>query len=366
MISWEGAGQEIPLPRLIMEKANIYGRKMEYAGFDIAKFIFAIFVVAIHVDPFSGCTNEWILRINNYLFSLAVPFFFAMSGFLLFRKTVGEKLSSEVVCKRIRAYLLRTVQLYLLWNLIYLPISIYGYIINDMSFLKSLLFYIKDFLFLGEHYFSWPFWYLLAVIYGLGLIYFFIRCHAPSWVIVLLGMICYRGADIVTYSVQNKESFNGFSRIIIEFASHTFATGRIFSSVLFLVIGMVIARNSWMHHVNLSVRLGLFLSTLMIYMWHPTGYIYMIGRPLIVLFGIWALIGISFSDRPIYGVFRKSSMVFYFTHMIFYFIWTLFMQDTTADGMVTFFFVIGCCTVLTGIVLLWSKKRSNLEFGSKG
>lgn len=339
---------------------------MVYAGFDIAKFIFSIFVVAIHVHPFSGCTNEWILRVNTYLFSLAVPFFFAMSGFLLFRKTVDEKLTSEAVCKRIRVYLFRFVQLYLIWNLIYLPISIYWYVINDMSFLKSLVFYIKDFLFLGEHYFSWPFWYLLAVIYGMTFLYFLIKCHTPSWLIVFWGILCYRGSDILTYYIQNKESLSGFPRVIINFASHTFVTGRIFSGILFLVIGMVVARSSWIHRITPFIRWGLFLVSLMIYMLYPTEPISVIGRPLIVLFGISAFMGISFSDRPIYSVFRKASMVFYFTHMIFYFIWTLLMQDATADGMVAFFFVIGCCTVLTGIVLLWSRKRSNLGFGNKG
>lgn len=51
--------------------------------------------------------------------------------------------------------------------MIYLPLAIYDYYQSDFSFVKSLVIYIRDFFVLGEHYNSWPLWYVLASIYAL-------------------------------------------------------------------------------------------------------------------------------------------------------------------------------------------------------
>ena len=55
------------------------------SGIDVLKFIMAIFVVVIHLRPFRYASNFVQLEVGNVT-SLAVPVFFTISSFLLFRK----------------------------------------------------------------------------------------------------------------------------------------------------------------------------------------------------------------------------------------------------------------------------------------
>lgn len=97
--------------------------KKVYAGFDFAKVILAFFVVAIHIHPFEGMNNPYLDYLNTYLFSMAVPFFFAMTGYLLFQKE--GKLYEQ--SRRVRSYIWKTVKLYVFANILYLPATFVGF-----------------------------------------------------------------------------------------------------------------------------------------------------------------------------------------------------------------------------------------------
>lgn len=94
------------------------GGKERCYGIDIIKFICAFLVVAIHVAPFSekAFSNANAL---NFLFSqvlcrVAVPFYFAASGFLLFRN-MGD---GKVDWMRIKKYCFKLLRLYGLWSVL--------------------------------------------------------------------------------------------------------------------------------------------------------------------------------------------------------------------------------------------------------
>lgn len=136
--------------------------KKEYYGVDLLKFIMAIFVVAIHTQPFYGVESVIVQRVFNMITSLAVPYFFAVSGFLLFSK-IHAPLSNEksmVVCEK---YLSRVVSLYIIWNIIYFPITVFGFKEYDMSFVRYVFECIRGFFFIGQQFYSWQLWYLLSV-----------------------------------------------------------------------------------------------------------------------------------------------------------------------------------------------------------
>ena len=61
-------------------------RKMYY-GLDLLKFALAILVAARHmIQVFYAGDSRWRLLIGSWLSNLAVPVFFIIAGFLLFRK----------------------------------------------------------------------------------------------------------------------------------------------------------------------------------------------------------------------------------------------------------------------------------------
>lgn len=67
----------------------------KYNSLDIAKFILAIFVVAIHTSPFYGMSQEYYGKV---LYTIAVPVFFVMSSFLFFIK--GDDADIKSYCRR--------------------------------------------------------------------------------------------------------------------------------------------------------------------------------------------------------------------------------------------------------------------------
>ena len=148
--------------------------KTKYNSIDLYKLIMAFCVVAIHTCPLNNYKNEIVLAIYNSFVDIAVPFFFLASGFLLANK-FQYPFDSDNNIQYIRNYLLRIIKLYVMWSLIYLPLAIWHYISTQTNVIKSVLSYIRGFVFIGEHYNSWPLWYLLSTIYALALIIFLLK-----------------------------------------------------------------------------------------------------------------------------------------------------------------------------------------------
>ena len=78
-----------------------------FSCIDIMKFIMAIFVVAIHTNPFVNFQNQYISRFFNNLFQVAVPFFFLATGFLLQKKM--ECLTKELKLDILTKYILKSL-----------------------------------------------------------------------------------------------------------------------------------------------------------------------------------------------------------------------------------------------------------------
>ena len=105
-------------------------------GLDLFKFIAAILVLILHANPFGSTTGAGIIA-REVITPVAVPFFFAASGFLYFLSTHNKELSKG------RSKILKTLKLYLIWSGIYFPFVVVSWLINDGLNLKSVLNYIK-------------------------------------------------------------------------------------------------------------------------------------------------------------------------------------------------------------------------------
>ena len=66
---------------------KVKNNKKTYVTIDIAKFIMAILVVAIHVRPFSG---EAAFVYDDIVARIADPLFFQITAFLFFEKVFRE------------------------------------------------------------------------------------------------------------------------------------------------------------------------------------------------------------------------------------------------------------------------------------
>ena len=156
----------------------------EYKVLDIMKFVMAIVVVAIHTRPELSFSSPVVVGLFEAVYTIAVPFFFMASGFLLFRK-ISLPLNAEGEL-RIKSYLKKICKLYLIWTVIYLPLTVYGFYQDGLPLLKSIAIFFRNILLIGENYMSWPLWYLLALIVAVGIIYALLKLKlSKNWIVVL-------------------------------------------------------------------------------------------------------------------------------------------------------------------------------------
>lgn len=149
----------------------IENKKMTFPDLDIIKFLMAFFVVEIHTRPFGASS------LVQGVDCVAVPFFFISSAFLCFRGLNIAQFSDSKssACTRVRNTAKRLLQLYLIWTLIYTPVSLFGYINSGLSPLKTLLYFIRGALLVGENIYTWPLWYLLASFVAFLLVFILLR-----------------------------------------------------------------------------------------------------------------------------------------------------------------------------------------------
>lgn len=173
-----------------MERLSSPDKKEVYYGLDLLKFIMALAVVAIHVQPFE--TSSVLSSIFEPWTSAAVPVFFLISAFLLFNKVERLNVWGD---KRIAIYKFtkRIGILYMAWFFIDLP-----YIIANKGYFTSYGAWESIGVFVKDLFFSFTFpgsWFLSALVVSVWLVYG-ISCVLGKWptfAIALLVSIYVRG-----------------------------------------------------------------------------------------------------------------------------------------------------------------------------
>lgn len=146
-----------------------------YTNLDVAKFVCALLVVFIHTDPLRGVSEIAGFYLKDVLARIAVPLFFAISGFLFFggldfhngriRNSAGNR-------GRLVKYVKRIGGLYLIWSLIYILLSLPGWYQSGWWGIKVVRDCIISVLLKGGHY---HLWYLLALVYAVPVLYIMMR-----------------------------------------------------------------------------------------------------------------------------------------------------------------------------------------------
>lgn len=125
----------------------------QYKTIDLFKFICAILIIVLHASPFASYSKVLTFGFRNIVTVIAVPFFFATSGFLTFSKLNTLADASERK-KYILKYVRRILQMYLIWSAVYFVFVLYKWVINGFSYM-SVLIYIRDFFFEGSYSTIW-------------------------------------------------------------------------------------------------------------------------------------------------------------------------------------------------------------------
>lgn len=282
---------------------------------NITKFILSIFVIAIHTHLSSNFDNYYIVRFIDIITQIAVPFFFITTGYFIgikiFTKNKLNNQAESVIIKNRN----KLLKLYIIFTIIYFPLSLIEYFSNGNSLIFNILLYIRGFVFVGQHFNSYMLWYLLSGFYGLLLIQLLLKKKNLN-LILIVGVILFLIGIGIDLLVLNESIFNGCWHYVIKLITLVIPDGRILTSVLFFTIGIYISQNKIKTN-NLIIMLLLLLMILI--QFFVNIYISKIIN-VFVCTGLFILI-VSYCPKKEFKsqIFRFLSTDLYFWHM---YIWT--------------------------------------------
>ena len=217
-----------------MEKTNgalqknntVFADECNFWTLDLLKVLLAVVVILRHCgQQFYSPESLFVKIITCSISPIAVPTFFTISGFLLFRKEVSVN-----VLKR-QAF--RVIRLYLLWSLIYSPIIV-RYAQKKESVSKLLISFLRKFFFGGAYY---HLWFLPSLAVALCITYTLWKLVRNNNYLLLIALVLYVIGTIV-------DTYHFFSPYTDwKLYKDIFLTTRngVFFGFFFVVIGKVIA-----------------------------------------------------------------------------------------------------------------------------
>ena len=158
-----------------------------YPGVDRFRMAAALLVVCIHTAPLASFSEPWDFALKT-LARLAVPFFFAATGFFLSAGRIAPGPRPAGLSPAVRRFCVKTGALYAAATLLYLPVSVYGGKLRGLTFGA----FARDVVLDGTFY---HLWYLPAAILGVLLVDLLLRlpgrwtAGAVSAALYLVGLL---------------------------------------------------------------------------------------------------------------------------------------------------------------------------------
>lgn len=318
-----------------------------FSSLDFLKFLMAIVVVAIHTHPFEKILVGKFLDYYESLVIVAVPFFFICSGFFLQLKLNYCKEPEKIVF--FRNYIYNLIKVYILWTIIYLPLTIYGAYSSGMGLKIGFFSFLRGVFLRGENYYSWPLWYLLSMVLSMILLLFFYKRRLSYIIVFGISIVFYFIS--ICFSPSYIDSL-GFNTSFVNIVKNSVGSGRLFSGFVFVFLGTCVASRKL--NKNVFTLLILFLvSCYLVDLRVP----FLSEFSLITLVYAFFKLAIAFpliTKRELaYGM-RKSSTVFFFLHMYVVFIARELL--VIKDNLIVFVMTVFICLFSSFYVVKYSER----------
>lgn len=330
-------------------------KKQQFYGLDILKFVMAVLVAARHmIQVFYAADSRWRLLVGSWLSNLAVPVFFIIAGFLLFRKvpsprdrdrgrlSAGDgKGAADAECaaghadrgsacelrrtarRTVLTYCWRILKLYLLWCVIYWPIDIYNWYHGTQSVREFAAHYIRSFFFSST---IAQLWYLPALIVACLIVWL---CY--SWGMSIWQILFVTGILFVMGCIGDNWYFTQYlpqdwQQLIYAYGQH-FMTMRngVFYGSFYVCLGLLFAKKSW----KLPLWMSAAGSVVFVYAAYREvrhcqniNMVFMAAPAACCL--VEAALQLRLADRKLYPRLRAMSEWVYLSHFYFFYIfsWT--------------------------------------------
>lgn len=205
-------------------------RSKSYTGIDCARLVFAFLIIAIHTSPLAVASDTADFVLTRVIARTGVPFFFMVSGFFLI---------SRYTCNngRLAAFIKKTILIYGIAILIYIPVNIYnGYFLTD----NLLPYIIKDIVFDGTLY---HLWYLPASALGAVISWYFVKKLDFTKALITAAALYIVGlfGDSYYGIIENIPMVKEFYSLVFQVTDYT--RNGIFFAPVFFILGGYIAEN---------------------------------------------------------------------------------------------------------------------------
>ena len=343
--------------------------KKYYENIDISRFFAAFLIVAIHTSflkNVSARAHFFVMTICG----LAVPLFFACSGFFLFSKFSyidGKIEKSPKNMKMMLAYEKRLIIAYVFWSAVYFAAELLAALRSGGELKSFLLHFMKDFFMNGSEY---HLWYVTCLIYAVPILYLLLRHMAVKHLLWFVPVLFVIGQTVEGYywldlpfmqtALLVKEAVGGLFQV--PFRAMTFAGVGIYFSQIKIKAPKAVLALLFAAFFTASVSETFVISEYFAPDINVRYSMFLIA----VIFCLFALLVKGAKDEPKHKkattFLRKTSSFIYFVHPAVLiglnFVWGS-LQET---AFLYFFLACVLSFFAASIVVLLSKKIKLLEY----
>lgn len=304
----------------------------QYFQLDYLKFLMSILVIIIHVNTIWPVAHPQCEKILSTITEFAVPFFFMTSGYLVQKNfCFNQNYRAE--------YSRKIFKVYCIWIAIYYIISIPTLYKNGVS-LSNTLFLLRNFFCVGMIGFGWQLWYLLGLLYCVGMSHICWKIGLKNWQKIMVGIVLFIVGKGIAWTMGN-QGLPAPITFLSKLYSNVFVTtmNGPFLGFIYFVIG-----ETFYNHTDGKKSLfflSLIFGTLGIY--YHVFFMQIIA--VVGLFGVAINFNIS-SKKKVSLFLRAASESIYLIHMIPVLVLTVLCRKLS---FVPTFFVAFC--VVTGMTL---------------
>ena len=337
--------------------------RKHYASLDVAKFIAAILIIVLHANPFSSYSGILAYGFRNIITVIAVPFFFATSGFLFFAKL--NSLSPEDKKQYFSKYFKRLALMYLLWSTVYFVFVVIDWIKNGFEAI-DLLIYIRDFFFEGSYS---TIWFLPALMTAVTLVYFLKKklsytqiflIAIPFYLLACLGSSYYG----LTQRIPLLNEFFNIYFCVFDSIKNGLLFGFVYVALGGILSEKSIATKPWKAFLLMAIFFVLMAAeTVVQYIlgWSTNGVDTKIMLLPLTLMIIVFVLSLNFPQKSVFVLMRTISLLMFLSQRIFLTLFDWFLYNTVfVNNSILYFASILLLTLLFSIVFIKLSERIKL------
>ena len=349
--------------KTMVEKIAEEKQSSSYKLIDLLKFVCAFLVIGIHTRPFQA-SSELLDKVFYYdISNYAVPFFYACTGYFLVINHPEETLQTKSM-----SHCIKILKIYLLWSAVYLPLTVCGWFFDDRSGLRYLAFCLRNYVVVGENFYSWTLWYLNGLVFALFLIGILSKRLSIKQ-ISDIGTFAYLAGIGLTMLARHLTHLPLFLARAVQLYFSIFVTTRngLFMSLVFVSLGMRMAETNRANEWKPSIKTGLLAGGLYIVKvcFSLIGGGELLSK-LLDLPTFWFLFELILYEckkekrkGTFYKLLRDLSTTIYLVHMYLVAFCSLVLYKEDYHNFTSFFICAGGATILA---LLWQIHKKENAF----